>query len=771
MSETSPCPECGKPVGPSGLQGLCPECLIKVGLGSQAPGSRRIDAAPPGGTARVFVAPELKQVAQAFPQLEIVGLLGQGGMGVVYKARQSQLDRLVALKILSLEAGADAAFAERFTREAKTLARLNHPGIVTLYDFGQANGFYYFLMEYVDGVTLRELLNDHKLAPTEALAIVPRICEALQYAHDQGIVHRDIKPENILLDKAGRVKIADFGLAKLLGADPQGLRITRSRDVMGTPNYMAPEQLERPLEVDHRADIYSLGVVFYELLTGELPLGKFPPPSKKVVVDVRLDEVVLRTLEKEPARRYQHAGDVQTDVETIASSFSPSAPAATRTSSASWLRHFIVVGRRGDQAALHWPGILLSTTVALGVMAWLAAAVSWAAEGAVKPAPMLIALCSGLMITGLRLRRARTMPVSQLPSLDALCPPPATPLAPAPSWLTAVRWTARLLGTALLVFYGVFVLAEGLPPLATQPEGVRLNFAALTLMLLGFVLGWKHEGTAALLIASGWTLWHISENRVQWNFFQTPLPIAALYALCWWASSGRKTGRLVTIVGALALCLFLGRLFCPTNVFISGVITDAATGQPVRHAEISLVSSVPRDPAKGPMARSGADGHYRLYVSWFSADRRVTLTAPGHAALEAALGPRRLGEKRLVRDFRLAPSTPPSSSLGPVPPVVVRTLPEAGRADVAPGLTEIQVTFSAPMAAGGWSWCVWDPAHYPESAGETRFLEDQRTCVLPVRLRPGRVYALWVNSDQYKHFRDQNGQAAVPYLLVFETKP
>ncbi len=239
-------------------------------------------------------------------------------MGAVYQARQRQLDRLVALKILPAEVSHDPAFAERFMREARALARLGHSNIVAVHDFGQADGFYYFLMEFIDGVTLRHLLAEGKLEPREALAIVPQICEALQYAHDQGVVHRDIKPENILLDKAGRVKIADFGLARLVGTDMGSRRLTQPREVMGTPHYMAPEQVEKPQFVDHRADIYSLGVVFYEMLTGELPLGRFASPSQKVQVDVRLDEVVLRALEKEPERRYQQASQVRTDLDSIA---------------------------------------------------------------------------------------------------------------------------------------------------------------------------------------------------------------------------------------------------------------------------------------------------------------------------------------------------------------------------------------------------------------------------------------------------------------------
>ena len=140
-------------------------------------------------------------------------------MGVVYKARQKTLNRLVALKLLAPERVRDAKFAERFAREAQALAALNHPNIVTIHDFGQAGGFYYLLMEFVDGVNLRQLLRARKFTPEEALAIVPPLCDALQFAHDRGIVHRDIKPENLLLDKAGRVKVADFGIAKMMGTE------------------------------------------------------------------------------------------------------------------------------------------------------------------------------------------------------------------------------------------------------------------------------------------------------------------------------------------------------------------------------------------------------------------------------------------------------------------------------------------------------------------------------------------------------------------------
>jgi serine/threonine protein kinase len=279
----------------------------------------------PDGTVVTKRPPEpplsVAEVAKLYPHLEIIGFLGRGGMGAVYKARQPRLDRLVALKLLSLEKQGDAQFAERFEREARALARLNHSKIVAVYDFGDVQGRYYLLMEFVDGLTLRQLLRTRRMAPEEALAIVPHICEALQYAHDQGIVHRDIKPENILIDQQGRVKIADFGIAKILGPSREEQALTAGGQVVGTPHYMAPEQVEHPRTVDHRADIYSLGVVFYEMLTGELPLGRFPAPSSRsrgMNIDVRLDEVVLKALEKEPERRYQHASNVKTDVETIA---------------------------------------------------------------------------------------------------------------------------------------------------------------------------------------------------------------------------------------------------------------------------------------------------------------------------------------------------------------------------------------------------------------------------------------------------------------------
>jgi serine/threonine protein kinase len=349
------CPSCGKPLAPNGPMGLCTACLMEAGFpsGTESETGNPAQPRPPS-----FTPPQPGDLARRFPQLEILELIGQGGMGAVYKARQKELDRVVALKILPPGVG-DAAFAERFAREAKALARLNHPGIVTIYEFGNSNGLFFFLMEYVDGATLRQVLQAGPLSPREALAIVPAICDALQYAHDQGIVHRDIKPDNILLDRRGRTKVADFGLAKLMESGSEDSQfeaavpgasstMTRSNKMLGTPQYMAPEQVEHPAAVDHRADIYALGVVFYQMLTGELPGQRIEPPSRKVQIDVRLDEVVLRALEKNPALRYAQAGALKTDVETIAmteqlSSAPPHFPqsAVARHNAMQWLARLL----------------------------------------------------------------------------------------------------------------------------------------------------------------------------------------------------------------------------------------------------------------------------------------------------------------------------------------------------------------------------------------------------------------------------------------------
>ncbi|MCL2647977.1 MAG: protein kinase, partial [Phycisphaerales bacterium] len=394
------CPECGAQLPADDSRAICVACLLKRGLETNTVG---YSADRPAAT---WAPPSLEEVAGKFPELEIGRLVGRGGMGAVYQARQKNLDRMVALKILPPEiAGGDGGFAERFAREAQAMAKLNHPHIVAIHEFGERGGWFYFLMEYVDGLNLRILLDSGHVSAKEALAIVPQICDALQYAHDHGIIHRDIKPENILLSKQGQVKIADFGLAKLMGrqsetrplgsvspglktlpdgraSDDRGsdCRQMKTDKVMGTPHYMAPEQFETPAEVDHRADIYSLGVVFYQMLTGELPRGgEFDAPSKHVQIDVRLDEIVLKALEREPEKRYQQVSEVKTQVETIVGTSSPPlaaptdkvptaipSPPQTSPSFLKWIKARLnarfweppLVVRRNGQRMIYWPALV-----------------------------------------------------------------------------------------------------------------------------------------------------------------------------------------------------------------------------------------------------------------------------------------------------------------------------------------------------------------------------------------------------------------------------
>lgn len=262
--------------------------------------------------------PPAPEALTGLPNLEPLALIGCGGMGAVYRARQTHLDRLVALKVLPPERGRDAAFVERFTREARAMARLQHPHIVSLYDFGRSGEWLYLEMELIEGATLREVMRTGRLGTAEVLRIIPQLCDALAHAHAAGVVHRDLKPENILIDGQGRAVITDFGLAKLRDDAPaEGTALTGSGTMLGTAHYMAPEQVAGAASVDHRADLYALGVIIYELLTGNLPLGRFQPPSQASGMDARVDAVVMKSLEREPGERWQSAAEVRRAVEGL----------------------------------------------------------------------------------------------------------------------------------------------------------------------------------------------------------------------------------------------------------------------------------------------------------------------------------------------------------------------------------------------------------------------------------------------------------------------
>ncbi|MFK7851498.1 MAG: protein kinase [Akkermansiaceae bacterium] len=304
-----------EPSAHSGDSGqIDPQAAFEMGADSSAP------------TAPAFWSPpEAEVLDPLFVDYTITRLIGRGGMGAVYEGVQTSLDRPVAIKVLPPElAEADPSFATRFEREAKSMARLDHPNIVHVHDFGRTDaGHWFIVMEYVDGVDFHQLIRSGELDTSVALTAVSQICDALEYAHGMGYIHRDIKPDNIFINRKGTLKVGDFGLAKLIGetaegADPDSHRtLTMTGSSMGTPAYCAPEQLEGRA-TDHRADIYSLGVMFYEMLTKELPRGNFQPPSQKTKVDSRIDDVVLRAMESERDRRYSTAGEMRTDLDAAA---------------------------------------------------------------------------------------------------------------------------------------------------------------------------------------------------------------------------------------------------------------------------------------------------------------------------------------------------------------------------------------------------------------------------------------------------------------------
>lgn len=540
--DTKPtCPSCGKPLAADAPKGLCPECLMRGAFPTGTDTS--------GKPAR-FVPPSLEELAQKFPELEILEFVGQGGMGVVYKARQKALDRIVALKILPPQAATGPGFAERFTREARALAQLNHPHIVVLYEFGQAEGLFYFLMEFVDGTNLRQVLHAGRLAPKEALAIVPQICEALQYAHERGVVHRDIKPENILLSKQGQVKIADFGVAKIVSQNPEPMAagaaspsgdLTEAGSTLGTPQYMAPEQVKNSAEVDHRADIYSLGVVFYQMLTGELPAGKIEPPSNKVQIDVRLDEVVLRALEKKPERRYQQAGDLKTEVETIAKTPPPSSPppdAAPFLPSALARDYTLNINHCLNRAwnlllSDFWPIVGVSTLI------WLLSALATSSMvGIIVRYPLI----GGLWLY----------------------------------YLNQVRGRRATVETAFSGFKVAFL------------QLVLVGFISKLLMLLGFLC----------LILPGIYLW------VVWTF---AVALVADQGLDCWAAMGMSRKivsqhwwKFFWFLILLALIQLAGYMLCFVGIFVATPLSLAA----LAYAYEDIVGSAPKAPGQLPIGRT-----------------------------------------------------------------------------------------------------------------------------------------------------------------------
>lgn len=253
-------------------------------------------------------------------------LIGLGGMGAVYRGMQLNLDRSVAIKILHRHHGLDYAYAERFRREAQSLAQMNHPNIVSVYDFGIVGDYLFYVMEFIEGTDLHHLISSGPLHPMRVLEIMPSVCDALMYAHSKGLVHRDIKPANILIATDGRVKVADFGLAKRF--DQQGTMLTQSNMAMGTPDYAAPEQYDSRVVIDHRADLYALGIMLYQMLTGCVPRGSWQMPSALVGCDSRFDDIIVRALKPDRTQRFDDAAEFKQALKAVHSAPLPPPPCA-----------------------------------------------------------------------------------------------------------------------------------------------------------------------------------------------------------------------------------------------------------------------------------------------------------------------------------------------------------------------------------------------------------------------------------------------------------
>ncbi|MCB9834197.1 MAG: serine/threonine protein kinase [Planctomycetes bacterium] len=320
MTDPKSCRDCGSLTVSSGREQLCFSCQIKRSTAQREAGEDFFfDEEDP----RTVHDGLEERLATALESIEIERELGRGGMGIVFRGLQTRLGRRVAVKVLPPHPDQDVGFAERFLQEARAMARLTHPNIVTIHDFGQtACGLHYIVMEYVDGRPLSALLAEGALTPTRFLDVIAQVSDALAYAHGQNVVHRDMKPENILVDGRDVAKIADFGIAKLEG-ERHVARLTKTHQILGTPLYMAPEQAQAAATVDHRADLYAIGVMLYEGLTGKFPGRSIEAPTRAAQVDRKVDPLVLGLLERDPTRRSGSAIEVAHRCRDLARNWKP----------------------------------------------------------------------------------------------------------------------------------------------------------------------------------------------------------------------------------------------------------------------------------------------------------------------------------------------------------------------------------------------------------------------------------------------------------------
>src|SRR5213596_3580833 len=321
---TKLCAKCGAKISSDAPRGVCPACLLETGLGLLAD-EAVAGVGDPGRHDGVSALDRKKAVRPPkmlgdFGDYELLEVIGRGGQGVVYRARQKSLNRTVALKVIGLGHWATEAHLKRFRREAESAASLEHPCIVPIHEVGERDGLCYFSMKFIEGGHLDEVVRREPMPVRRAVELIAKVARTVHYAHEHHILHRDIKPGNILLDRQGEPHLTDFGLARLL---EQESTITHSSDVLGTPSYMSPEQAAgRTKELTAATDVYSLGAVFYQMLTGEPPfaggttyetirlvLETEPrnPRTRSPKLDIDVATICLKCLEKNPANRYPTA--------------------------------------------------------------------------------------------------------------------------------------------------------------------------------------------------------------------------------------------------------------------------------------------------------------------------------------------------------------------------------------------------------------------------------------------------------------------------------
>jgi WD40 repeat protein/predicted Ser/Thr protein kinase len=319
------CPECEAQVPANAPQGLCPRCLVAIGL-------KLTPSRDPGAEGSPLIEDPKSKIqnpkVRFFGDYELLEEIARGGMGVVYRARQASLNRIVAVKMLLFGRFSSDEFVQRFQTEAQAVASLQHPNIVAIHEVGQHEGQHYFSMDYIEGKSLAELVGDKPLPARRAAGYIQSIAQAIHYAHKRGILHRDLKPSNVLIDEFDQPRITDFGLAKQLKGDSE---LTATGQVLGSPNFMPPEQADAKRgAIGRHSDVYSLGAIFYHLLTGRPPflaetledtlrqllnVEPVPPRLLNPGVPRDLETICLKCLSKEPHRRYDSAQSLAQDLE------------------------------------------------------------------------------------------------------------------------------------------------------------------------------------------------------------------------------------------------------------------------------------------------------------------------------------------------------------------------------------------------------------------------------------------------------------------------